>query len=136
MVGCLLTRFFMSQQNMEEPMNVTEMDSSNGVFLPFYDPDSSVVYLCGKVGTSADIHAVNRVSGDDETVLCSFRFASFPPRLRATAASVTLRSQTRLRTFTTSTPTAPKSLREEWATCPRGAWMSTSVKLRGKAMLE
>uniref|UniRef100_H3DEL2 Coronin n=1 Tax=Tetraodon nigroviridis TaxID=99883 RepID=H3DEL2_TETNG len=39
-------------QNMEEPMNVTEMDSSNGVFLPFYDPDSSVVYLCGKGDSS------------------------------------------------------------------------------------
>lgn len=32
-------------------MNVTEMDPSNGVFLPFYDPDTSVVYLCGKVST-------------------------------------------------------------------------------------
>lgn len=42
---------FVFQQNMEEPMNVTEMDPSNGVFLPFYDPDTSVVYLCGKVST-------------------------------------------------------------------------------------
>lgn len=32
-------------------MNVEEMDSSNGVFLPFYDPDTNVVYLCGKVST-------------------------------------------------------------------------------------
>ncbi|XP_011614032.2 coronin-1C-A isoform X1 [Takifugu rubripes] len=39
-------------QNMEEPMNVTEMDPSNGVFLPFYDPDTSVVYLCGKGDSS------------------------------------------------------------------------------------
>lgn len=32
-------------------MNVHEMDPSNGVFLPFYDPDTSIVYLCGKVST-------------------------------------------------------------------------------------
>ncbi|XP_020498890.2 coronin-1C-A [Labrus bergylta] len=35
-------------QNMEEPMTVHEMDTSNGVLLPFYDPDTNVVYLCGK----------------------------------------------------------------------------------------
>lgn len=48
---------------MEEPMNVTEMDSSNGVFLPFYDPDSSVVYLCGKVSTNTKLYEVNKMSG-------------------------------------------------------------------------
>lgn len=30
-------------------MTVNEMDTSNGVLLPFYDPDTNVVYLCGKV---------------------------------------------------------------------------------------
>lgn len=40
---------FFSQQNIEEAMTVNEIDTSNGVFLPFYDPDTSVVYLCGKV---------------------------------------------------------------------------------------
>lgn len=39
------------QDNMDEPICVQEMDSSNGVLLPFYDPDTSVVYLCGKVGS-------------------------------------------------------------------------------------
>ncbi|KAM3611640.1 uncharacterized protein V6R79_021929 [Siganus canaliculatus] len=39
-------------QNIEEPMSVTEMDTSNGVLLPFYDPDSNVVYLCGKGDSS------------------------------------------------------------------------------------
>lgn len=34
---------------MEEPMTQQEVDSSNGVLLPFYDPDTNVVYLCGKV---------------------------------------------------------------------------------------
>ena len=34
---------------MDEAISVHEMDTSNGVLLPFYDPDTSVVYLCGKV---------------------------------------------------------------------------------------
>lgn len=38
------------QESMEEPISVHEMDTSNGVLLPFYDPDTNVVYLCGKVG--------------------------------------------------------------------------------------
>lgn len=37
------------QNNFEEPVALQEMDTSNGVLLPFYDPDSSIVYLCGKV---------------------------------------------------------------------------------------
>ncbi|CAI5650361.1 unnamed protein product [Oreochromis niloticus] len=39
-------------QNLEEPMTVNEMDTSNGVLLPFYDPDTNVVYLCGKGDSS------------------------------------------------------------------------------------
>ncbi|XP_062874342.1 coronin-1C-A-like isoform X1 [Trichomycterus rosablanca] len=39
-------------QNMEEPITVHEMDSSNGVLLPFYDADTNVVYLCGKGDSS------------------------------------------------------------------------------------
>ncbi|XP_035040100.2 uncharacterized protein LOC118125528 isoform X1 [Hippoglossus stenolepis] len=38
--------------NMDEPICVQEMDTSNGVLLPFYDPDTSVVYLCGKGDSS------------------------------------------------------------------------------------
>lgn len=30
-------------------MTMHEIDTSNGVLLPFYDPDTNVVYLCGKV---------------------------------------------------------------------------------------
>lgn len=33
-------------------MNTCEIDTSNGVIFPFYDPDTSMVYLCGK-GDSA-----------------------------------------------------------------------------------
>ncbi|XP_037339959.2 uncharacterized protein coro1cb isoform X2 [Pungitius pungitius] len=39
-------------ENMDEPICVQEMDSSNGVLLPFYDPDTNVVYLCGKGDSS------------------------------------------------------------------------------------
>ncbi|XP_077168796.1 coronin-6 isoform X3 [Paroedura picta] len=39
-------------KNLEEPIALQEMDTSNGVLLPFYDPDSSIVYLCGKGDSS------------------------------------------------------------------------------------
>ncbi|TWW66063.1 uncharacterized protein coro1cb [Takifugu flavidus] len=38
--------------SMDEPICVQEMDSSNGVLLPFYDPDTNIVYLCGKGDSS------------------------------------------------------------------------------------
>ena len=28
-----------------------EIDTSNGVIFPFYDGDTNMIYLCGKVGT-------------------------------------------------------------------------------------
>ncbi|XP_029547645.1 uncharacterized protein LOC115149178 isoform X1 [Salmo trutta] len=39
-------------KSMEEPISVHELDTSNGVLLPFYDADTSVVYLCGKGDSS------------------------------------------------------------------------------------
>ncbi|KAJ7420164.1 coronin-1C [Willisornis vidua] len=39
-------------QNMEEPIALHEMDTSNGVLLPFYDPDTNIIYLCGKGDSS------------------------------------------------------------------------------------
>ncbi|XP_028626726.1 coronin-1B [Grammomys surdaster] len=39
-------------ENLEEPMALQELDSSNGALLPFYDPDTSVVYVCGKGDSS------------------------------------------------------------------------------------
>ncbi|NXD81584.1 CORO6 protein, partial [Halcyon senegalensis] len=39
-------------KNFEEPIVLQEMDTSNGVLLPFYDADSSIVYLCGKGDSS------------------------------------------------------------------------------------
>uniref|UniRef100_A0A6I8PXE6 Coronin n=1 Tax=Xenopus tropicalis TaxID=8364 RepID=A0A6I8PXE6_XENTR len=38
--------------NFDEPIALQEMDTSNGVLLPFYDSDSNVVYLCGKGDSS------------------------------------------------------------------------------------
>lgn len=40
---------FCLQKDLSEPVAVQEMDTSNGVLLPFYDPDTNMVYLCGKV---------------------------------------------------------------------------------------
>ena len=39
-------------KTMEEPIALHEMDTSNGVLLPFYDPDTSIIYLCGKGDSS------------------------------------------------------------------------------------
>ncbi|XP_059936352.1 coronin-6 isoform X2 [Mesoplodon densirostris] len=48
----LVTPPMLGQNNFEEPVALQEMDTSNGVLLPFYDPDSSIVYLCGKGDSS------------------------------------------------------------------------------------
>uniref|UniRef100_K7FC45 Coronin n=1 Tax=Pelodiscus sinensis TaxID=13735 RepID=K7FC45_PELSI len=40
------------QENLEEPMALQELDSSNGALLPFYDPDTNVIYVCGKGDSS------------------------------------------------------------------------------------
>lgn len=116
---------------MDEPICVQEMDSSNGILLPFYDPDTNVVYLCGKVSRRLSFffffllkQSFSRKTQTFETPLV------FPP-LRVTAASGTLRSPTRRRLSTTSTPSPPRSPREGWDTCPNEAWTSTSVKLQG-----
>ena len=37
------------QKSFGEPLTLQELDTSSGVLLPFYDPDTGVVYLCGKV---------------------------------------------------------------------------------------
>ncbi|XP_072099414.1 coronin-1C-like isoform X3 [Mobula birostris] len=39
-------------KNFDEPMALQEMDTSNGVLLPFYDVDTNIVYLCGKGDSS------------------------------------------------------------------------------------
>lgn len=37
------------QKHLEEPLSLQELDTSSGVLLPFFDPDTNIVYLCGKV---------------------------------------------------------------------------------------
>ncbi|KAJ0067428.1 hypothetical protein NL108_007890 [Boleophthalmus pectinirostris] len=39
------------KDNMEEPLATLELDVASGVLLPYYDPDSNIVYLYGKGDT-------------------------------------------------------------------------------------
>ncbi|MGH0135228.1 UNVERIFIED_CONTAM: hypothetical protein FKN15_061017 [Acipenser sinensis] len=39
-------------KHLEEPMTLQELDTSSGVLLPFFDPDTGIVYLCGKGDSS------------------------------------------------------------------------------------
>ncbi|KAK7934116.1 hypothetical protein WMY93_005012 [Mugilogobius chulae] len=39
------------KDNMEEPLSTLELDVASGVLLPFYDPDSNIIYLYGKGDT-------------------------------------------------------------------------------------
>ncbi|CAL9692732.1 unnamed protein product [Knipowitschia caucasica] len=39
-------------KNFSEPLTLQELDTGSGVLLPFYDPDTNVVYLCGKGDSS------------------------------------------------------------------------------------
>lgn len=45
----LTINYLVLQKSMDEPIALHEMDTSNGVLLPFYDPDTNIIYLCGKV---------------------------------------------------------------------------------------
>uniref|UniRef100_UPI00398E49BA uncharacterized protein coro1cb isoform X1 n=2 Tax=Pristiophorus japonicus TaxID=55135 RepID=UPI00398E49BA len=46
-------------QNIQEPIALQELDTSNGVLLPFYDADTNVVYLCGKGDSSIRYFEIN-----------------------------------------------------------------------------
>ncbi|PSN41823.1 Coronin-1C [Blattella germanica] len=35
-------------EHLQEPIVMVELDTSNGVMFPLYDPDTNLVYLCGK----------------------------------------------------------------------------------------
>lgn len=63
----LVTPPVLGQNNFEEPVALQEMDTSNGVLLPFYDADSSIVYLCGKVLTPG---RAGRARGGGGRALC------------------------------------------------------------------
>lgn len=52
-------------------MALQELDSSNGALLPFYDPDTSVVYVCGKVGLGRLVGQWGGVSDSADSTRCS-----------------------------------------------------------------
>lgn len=76
----------------------SDIDQAAGVIMPFYDSDSNILFLAGKVRPHPT-HAAESRAGDHPL-----------PSPRATATSATTRLWTRSRTSTTSTPTAPPSL--------------------------
>lgn len=38
-----------SEENLKAPLSVETVDSSSGVIFPYFDPDTNVLYLAGKV---------------------------------------------------------------------------------------
>ena len=43
-------RFFaISKDNLGNALTMEELDSSNGILFPFYDEDTNLIFLCGKV---------------------------------------------------------------------------------------
>lgn len=39
----------LSKDNLGMHLTMEELDSSNGILFPFYDEDTSLIFLCGKV---------------------------------------------------------------------------------------
>ncbi|XP_075441081.1 coronin-1C-A-like [Ascaphus truei] len=39
-------------KSLDEPLTLQELDTSSGVMIPFFDPDTGIVYLCGKGDSS------------------------------------------------------------------------------------
>ena len=42
--------------HLDDPIVMVELDTSNGVMFPLYDPDANLIYLCGKVSTYLYLH--------------------------------------------------------------------------------
>ena len=71
--------------HLDDPIVMVELDTSNGVMFPLYDPDANLVYLCGKVCMPlnfARIFAFNylflfRIQGD--SVIRYFEITPEPP---------------------------------------------------------
>ena len=47
--------------HLDDPIVMVELDTSNGVMFPLYDPDANLVYLCGKV--SSNQNQCDQISG-------------------------------------------------------------------------
>jgi hypothetical protein len=41
--------YFYVQSNLSKPLKMEDVDSSSGLLIPFYDHDTSMIYLAGKV---------------------------------------------------------------------------------------
>ena len=44
--------------HLDDPIVMVDLDTSNGVMFPLYDPDANLIYLCGKVGSSTRTYTV------------------------------------------------------------------------------
>lgn len=119
--------FFLLQKDLSEPMAVQEMDTSNGVLLPFYDPDTNMVYLYGKVWAQYSIEKTHLVS-----IHFWFIYIGYLLAFRGTAPSGILKWQTNPHMSTSSACTAARSLREVPVFLVKEVWMSTNAKLPGK----
>ena len=50
---------FFHQRNLKKAIKIDTVDSSSGVLLPFYDHDTRIVYLAGKVGFKVTIMCIS-----------------------------------------------------------------------------
>jgi len=85
-----------SQEHLEEPIVIQELDTSNGLLFPEYDPDHNIIYLCGKVSTDKvrlepvqsswetkwALHALLRNNSDGPLLLLLRVREAFCPRRR------------------------------------------------------
>ena len=57
--------------HLDDPIVMVELDTSNGVMFPLYDPDANLIYLCGKVGSSILELIPSEIGRNDEFLLKS-----------------------------------------------------------------
>ena len=57
--------------HLDDPIVMVELDTSNGVMFPLYDPDANLIYLCGKVGSSILALIPSEIGRNDEFLLKS-----------------------------------------------------------------
>ncbi|MBN3299707.1 COR1B protein, partial [Amia calva] len=60
--NCAATTLMLHLKNFSEALTLQELDTSSGVLLPFFDPDTGVVYLCGKARVNTTFTAPHPVS--------------------------------------------------------------------------
>lgn len=51
---------FWDPKKLDAPLNIQEIDQSAGVFIPYYDPDNSLLYLAGKGDSSIKYYEIQR----------------------------------------------------------------------------